>query len=194
MPRKLIYSLPCMLLAACADTSDKYRDIQHLEMPPTLAIEHTANATEVEAESEMTPRKNSLLDGIERLIEKDGKPVMRINTRLDRAWDLTETALKLADVEVLDKNRNELTFLVNYDPDRSGLIGLLTSQYDEAYYTLTLTEAVTGIEVSAKLAEKGAYGDSQEGFEDASAELIKRLHQVLQEKVINRNDKDKGDS
>ncbi|MGZ5000235.1 MAG: hypothetical protein ACXV7F_08040 [Methylomonas sp.] len=193
MSRKLIYSLPCLLLAACADTSDKYRDIQHLEMPPTLAIEHT-NTGPAEVESEMTPRKKSLLDGIERLVEKDGKPIMQINTRLDRAWDLTETALKLANIEVMDKNRNELTFQVNYDPDGSGLMSLFTGQYDEASYTLTLTEAVTGIEVGAKLAEKGAYGESQEGYNDASAELIKRLHQVLQEKVITRENKENGDS
>ncbi len=189
MFRKLIYSLPCVLLAACADTSDKYRDIQHLELPPTLAIEHTASAP-VETESQTTPRKKSILEGIEQLAEKDGKPILQINTRLDKAWELTETALKLADIEILDKNRNELTFQVNYDPDGSGLLTLFNDQYYPADYTLTVTEAITGIEVSAKLAEKAVNGETQHGYNDASAELIKRLHQVLQEKIINRGNKD----
>lgn len=195
MPRKLIYSLPCVLLAACADTSDKYRDIQHLEMPPTLVIEHTNSApVEPETVSDSVTTKKSLLEGIEQLVEKDGKPILQINTRLDRAWDLTDTALKLASIEVLDKNRNELTFQVSYDPDGRGLLSLLTNQYDEASYTLTLKEATTGIEVSAKLAQKGVYGESQEGYNDASSELIKKLHQVLQDKVINRENKDSGES
>lgn len=195
MPRKLIYSLPCVLLAACADTSDKYRDIQHLEMPPMLVIEHTNSApVEPETVSDSVTTKKSLLEGIEQLVEKDGKPILQINTRLDRAWDLTDTALKLASIEVLDKNRNELTFQVSYDPDGRGLLSLLANQYDEASYTLTLKEATTGIEVSAKLAQKGVYGESQEGYDDASSELIKKLHQVLQDKVINRENKDSGES
>ncbi|MDD1621784.1 MAG: outer membrane protein assembly factor BamC [Methylococcaceae bacterium] len=193
MPRKLIYSLPCVLLAACADTSDKYRDIQHLEMPPTLIIEHTASAptetsdTPTETISGKATKKKSILEGIEQLAEKDGKPILQINTRLDRAWDLTETALKLADIEILDKNRNDLSFQVNYDPDARGLLNFFSNQYDAANYALSLKEATSGIEVSAKLAQKTANGETQESAHDASDELIKRLHQVLQEKVINRD-------
>lgn len=193
MPRKLFYSLPCLLLAACADTSEKYRDTHHLELPPTLAIEHT-NSTPAETSDSPTEtvsskpsKKKSILEGIEQLAEKEGKPILQINTRLDRAWDLTETALKLADIEILDKNRNDLSFQVNYDPDARGLLNFFNNQYEAADYTLTLKEAISGIEVSARLAQKSSNGEPQEGNNDASAELIKRLHQVLQEKIINRD-------
>jgi uncharacterized lipoprotein len=188
MPRKLFYSLPCLLLAACADTSEKYRDTHHLEMPPTLAVEHT-NSPPVETETvgDNVAKKKSILEGVEQLAEKDGKPILQINTRLDRAWDLTETALQLANIEVLDKNRNDLSFQVNYDPDGHALINLFNNQYDAEDYTLTLKEANTGIEVSARLVRKTANSETQEGDNDASAELIKRLHQVLQEKIINRD-------
>lgn len=186
MVRKLLYGLPYFLLAACADTSDKYRDIQHLEMPPTLAIEHT-NSTPAETDSGKALQKKSLLDGIEQLVEQDGKPILQIKTRLARAWDLTETALQLANIETLDKNRNALTFQVNYDPDGSGFASLLNNEYDAEDYTLTLKDGIAGVEVHAELAKQAANGDSQEGDNDASAELIKRLHQVLQEKVLNRD-------
>lgn len=191
MQRKLIYSLPCVLLVACADTSDKYRDIQHLELPPTLAIEHTQRAAEESETSEVDKpiaKKKSILDGVEQLTEKDGKPILLINTRLDRAWDLTETAIKLADIEVLDRNRNDLSIQVTYDPDGGGFISLLNNQV--ADYTLNLKATSDGIEVSAKLAEKTASGDPQTGFDDASGQLIKRLHQVLQDKVLNRDNND----
>lgn len=194
MSRKVIYSLPYLLLAACADTSEKYRDTHHLELPPTLAIEHTHGSTDEPAENAVDttakPRatKKSILDGIEQLTEKDGKPILQIKTRLERAWDLTETALKLADIPVLDKNRNEQTIQVTFDPDGDSFISLLNNQYEAADYTLNLKEALSdGIEVSAKLSEKTSGGEPQTNTNDASAELIKRLHQVLQDKVLNRD-------
>lgn len=184
MLRKLIYALPCLALAACADNASKYRDTQHLELPPTLAIEHTHN-TEEEVDDKPVSKRKSLLTGLEELSEKDGRPMLLIKTQPDRAWDLIETALKLGNIEVLDKNRNAQLFQVNYDPDGGGFFSMFSNQYESADYTLTLKEGILGVEVGAKLTATAKNEENE--VKDASAELIKQLHQIVQDKIINRN-------
>jgi len=201
MVRKLLYGLPYFLLAACADTSDKYRDTHHLELPPTLAIEHTNTAPaepdtlakpKTESGSETTAQKsaNSELDKLILLVGSEEKPTLQMKTRFDRAWDLVERGLQLAEVEVVDKNRDIGVMRVRYVADGQGkgrrFINSITSffsdKFEDTEYTLTLDKdkRITDIRVDKVASAKPADGNGEESFNnDDSASLVKLLHKTI---------------
>lgn len=188
MLKNLVYALPALLLIGCADTSDRYRDIHQLELPPELPIEHT-HAQPAVAADDLKP-KVSPLSGIVDFQDDDIKPILTLKTRPDRAWDMVAVALKISNIEVLDKNREENRFQVRYDPDTAGkeesLLDIFSSDnYAEAEYTITLKEDISGISVNTALGKP----DQLEFGKDASAELVRFLHKVIDEKIINRDPK-----
>ena len=185
----LLTGLPCVLLAGCADTPDsRYRDIKHLELPPILAIEHHPQpaAETPAATAASSTKKKSVLEGIAQLIEKDGKQQMQLKTRPERAWELTDTALQLAGVEILDKNRSALSFKVRFDPDGKGFMAWLNDQYQTADYAISVKEELAGTTVQATLINPETLEVNQEPPTDSSNALMEKLHSTLQEKVINR--------
>lgn len=189
--RNLTYGLPCLLLTACADAPDKYRDTHHLELPPVLPIEHT-NPQPALAADDLKPR--SALANLMAFTDEAGKPLLTLKTRTDRAWEIVATALKISNIEVLDKNQEDQRFQVRYDPDTSGKdIGLLRSlfnnNYDEAEYTIKLKDERGGVIVDARLSKP----DGLEFGEDGSAELIRLLHKTIDEKILNREPDKKAD-
>lgn len=190
--RTLTYGLPCLLLTACADAPDKYRDIHHLELPPVLPIEHT-NPQPAVAIDDLKPK--SALANLMAFTDDSAKPLLTLKTRPDRAWEMVATALKISDIDVLDKNQEEHFFRVRYDPDTSGkdvglLRSLLNNNYDEAEYTIKLKDESTGIIVNVSLSQT----DNQEVGKDGSAELLRLLHKVIDEKIINREPEKKTDN
>lgn len=185
MLKHLVYGLPALCLFGCADTSERYRDTLHLELPPELPIEHTQTQAAVGTD-DFKPRSSSLIGLI--AFEDDGsKPVLTLKTRPDRAWDMVLVALKISNIEVLDKNREENKLQVRYDPDTAGqeqsLLDIFSSDnFAEAEYTVSLKEDILGIRINTALSKPGEleYG------EDGSAELVRFLHKVIDEKIINR--------
>ncbi len=186
MLKNWVYGLPVLGLIACTDTSSRYRDTHLLEMPPEMPIEHTHAQTAIEA-TDMKP-KTSPLAGL-MVFEDDGeKPVLKLKTRPDRAWDMVVVALKISNIKVLDKNREENRIQVSYDPDSAGkeesIFDIFSSDtYPEADYTLTLKDGLEGVAVNAVLSKP----DQLESGQDASAELIRYLHKTIDEKIINRD-------
>lgn len=185
MLKKLAYGLPVLLLTGCADTSDRYRDTQHLELPPELPIEHTHSQTAI-AENDLKP-KTSALSGLMSFEDHETKPKLALKTRPDRAWEIVSTALKLSGLEVLDKNRELNRFQVKYDADNTeGEEGnvldiFLNNDYEDSEYVITLKEEILGVMVHAELSK------SDEFAEDGSAVLIRLLHKIIDEKIINRD-------
>jgi uncharacterized lipoprotein len=185
MLKKLAYGLPVLLLMGCADTSDRYRDTQHLELPPELPIEHTHSQTAI-AENDLKPQ-TSALSGLLSFEDHETKPKLALKTRPDRAWEIVSTALKLSGLEVLDKNRELNRFQVKYDADNTeGEEGnvldiFLNNDYEDSEYVITLKEEILGVMVNAELSK------SDEFAEDGSAVLIRLLHKIIDEKIINRD-------
>ncbi len=185
MLKKLAYGLPILLLGGCADTSDRYRDTQHLELPPELPIEHTHSQTAI-AENDLKP-KTSALSGLMSFEDHETKPKLALKTRPDRAWEIVSTALKLSGLEVLDKNRELNRFQVKYDADNTeGEEGnvldiFLNNDYEDSEYVITLKEEILGVMVHAELSKQDEFA------EDGSAVLIRLLHKIIDEKIINRD-------
>lgn len=182
----LAYGLPALLLVACADTSDRYRDVRQLELPPELPIEHTHTQPAIVAD-EMVSRSSSPLAGMMAFRDDGSKPVLTLKTRPERAWDMVAVALKLGDIEVLDKNREANRFQVRFDPDTAGkeesVLDIFASDdYEEAEYTIILKEDIQGVAVNAALSKP----EQSDSVKDASPELLRFLHKTIDEKIINR--------
>lgn len=199
MPNKLLYCLPWLLLAGCADTTEKYRDITHLERPPTLAIEASAIAQAADTEAAAKPKTesraetaptNSELDNLILLAGSENHPTLQLKTRFDRAWDLVDRALQLAEIEVADKNRDAGVFRVRYVEGGQGkgrrFINSVTSFFSDTFedieYTLTLDKdrRITEIRVAKIAPPKEIAGNGEEAFNnDDSASLIKLLQKTI---------------
>lgn len=185
MLKKLAYGLPALLIVGCADTSERYKDTQHLELPPELPIEHS-HTQPVIAENDLKP-KTSALAGLMVFEEHELKPKLTLKTRPERAWEIISTALKISNIEVQDKNREQKRFQVKYDADNTeGEEGnildiFLNNDYEDSEYVITLKEEIQGVMVNAELSK------ADEFAEDGSATLIRLLHKIIDEKIINRD-------
>jgi uncharacterized lipoprotein len=195
MRKTTTLTLPCLslLLVACADSPDKYRDIKHLETPPTLAIERntstpvkssrSSSTTTTASTSETNSKSASDLDKLIYITGDDQQPVLQLKTRFDRAWDLLERGLQLAEIEVIDKNRYEGKIRVNYiagqEATDKGLISSIGSLFGgkESEYTLTLDKdsKITGIHIN-KVATNEKL---QDGTEDMSTNDAAQLAALL---------------
>ncbi|MBS4051259.1 MAG: hypothetical protein KGZ69_08650 [Methylomonas sp.] len=188
MSKHLIIGLPMLLLLGCADTSDRYRDTHQLELPPELPIEHT-HAQPAVAPDDLQPKaaKTSPLENLMDFKDDGEKPLLTLKTRPDRAWEMVVVALKISNIEVLDKNREENRIQVRFDPDTGGreprvLDVFFNDDYAEAEYTISLKEDITGMAVNAVLGKP----DKLEYGEDGSAHLLRLLHKTIDEKIIHR--------
>jgi len=184
MLKKMAYGLLALLIVGCADTSERYKDTQHLEFPPDLPIEHTQTQPVI-AENDLKP-KTSALAGLMAFEDNESKPKLTLKTRPERDWEIVSTALKITNMEVLDKNREVNRFQVMYDPDTGGeeesvLDLFFNNDYEEAEYVITMKEDILGMVVNAELAKPDGAG------EDGSAQLIRLLHKTIDKKIINRD-------
>lgn len=187
MSKHLIYGLPALLLLGCADTSDRYRDTHHLEMPPELPIEHTQSQPAL-SQDDLKPKTSQLADLLD--FQDDGaQPKLTLKTRPDRAWEMVMVALKISNIVVLDKNREENRIQVRYDPDTEGeeegiLDAIFNNDYPEADYFIALNESSLGMVVHVELSKP----DQLEDGEDGSARLVRLLHKTIDKKIINREE------
>ena len=127
------------------------------------------------------------------------KPVMKIKKLFDRSWILVEQALKLSEIEITDKNREQGFFYVNFDPDAQGskdteLIDSVSffffeDEYEAAAYKLIVKWNETDTEVTAELANQintDLLDDDEdkedfEGSIDGGAELLKKLYKTIRD-------------
>ncbi len=196
MRKTTLYTLPfvSLLLVACADSPDKYRDIKHLEMPPTLAIERNTStpvkssrssaASTSTSNSETKPKSASDLDKLIYITGDDQHPVLQLKTRFDRAWDLINHGLQIAEIEVIDKSRDEGKIRVRYLAGQEtkgnsfiSSIGSLFSGKDSEYaLTLDKDSKITGVHI-----DKVATNENlQDGAEDISTNDAAKLASLLQ--------------
>lgn len=196
MRKTTLYTLPCvsLLLVACADSPDKYRDIKHLEMPPTLAIERNTStpvkssrssaASTSTSNSETKPKSASDLDKLIYITGDDQHPVLQLKTRFDRAWDLINHGLQIAEIEVIDKSRDEgkirVRYLAGQETKGNSFISSIGSLFGgkDSEYNLTLDKdsKITGVHI-----DKVATNENlQDGAEDISTNDAAKLASLLQ--------------
>jgi outer membrane protein assembly factor BamC len=189
-----------LVLVSCAETEkSRYKDTSHLEMPPELEIIETEKV----AVSEYEKLTNTGL-GDDVLYEGSAgePPVMKIKKLFDRSWDLIEQALKLSEIEITDKNREQGFFYVNFDPDArdskdAGILDgmsffffvFFVDEYAAAAYKLKVGWAETNTEVTAELVDQvntDLLDDDEdmedfEGSVDDGAMLLKKLYKTIRD-------------
>ncbi|MEY4211393.1 MAG: hypothetical protein RLZ92_1774 [Pseudomonadota bacterium] len=191
------FSLLCLslLVVACADSPEKYRDIKHLEMPPTLAIERNTSApvkssrgsASSTSTSNSDTKSTSDLDKLIYITGDDQHPVLQLKTRFDRAWDLINHGLQLAEIEVIEKKQAEGKIRVRYiagqETKGEGLISSISSLFgsSESEYTLTLDKdsKITGVHID-KLESNEKL---QDGAEDIGTNDAAKLADLLQKTI-----------
>jgi len=198
MVKKIVYGMPYIFLVACATPTEKYRDIKHLEMPPTLGIEHTStsgsdsnNNGRYRSEGKSTTQNSGASD-LENLILLAGsetKPKLELKTRFDRAWDLVNNALRLTKIEVVEKNKDNGVFHVQYLASEQGkgekkgstIFSFFTDKFENAHYTITVDKdkKITDVRVDKDINPEHD-ADEQDGL-DESASLVKLLHKTILE-------------
>lgn len=177
---KILLLFTSLLLIACSDVkSTRYKDTSHLELPPMMEIVKKPKTVVVETDDvEQTGLgSNVSLGGSEQF------PVIKIKKLFDRSWVLVEQALKLSEIEITDKNREQGVFYVLYDPDvkKSGDTNVIDSMtfflfkddYAEATYKLNVAWKETATEVSVELADviSTEMLDDQEDLEEAEGSV-----------------------
>lgn len=200
MRKTTAFTLPylSLLLVACADSPDKYRDIKHLEMPPTLAIERNTSApvkssrnstssTSTSSSETKSKPANSDLDKLIYLTGDDQHPVLQLKTRFDRAWDLINHGLQLAEIEVVDKNHDEGKIRVRYVADQaskgrgfvSSVTSFFTDKFEDTEYTLTLDKdsRTTGVHID-KVTSSDKSAEGTESFNNNDAKALATLLQT----------------
>lgn len=190
MRKTTAFTLPCLslLLVACADSPDKYRDIKHLEMPPTLAIERNTSAPVKSSRNSETKQKSaSDLDKLIYITGDDQHPVLQLKTRFDRAWDLINHGLQLAEIEVVEKNLLERKIVVRYvagqESKANGFISSIGSLFSnrDSEYTLTLDKdsKITGVHIDKVATDEKL----QDGAEYSSNNDASSLATLLQKTI-----------
>ena len=185
-------SLISFVLISCAEgEKSRYKDISHLEMPPEMEIAETEPVVVGEYEK----LTNTGLGDDVSYTGSDESPVMKIKKLFDRSWVLLEQALKLSEIEITDKNREQGVFYVNFDPDArdskdSELIDSVSFFFfegDAAAYKLKVEWRETDTEVTAELVEQDNTdildddkGDFDESF-DGGSKLLKRLYRTIRD-------------
>jgi hypothetical protein len=185
-----------LLLAACSSPPDRYRDTQHLELPPTLVIEHHGNqpvdADEPLAKALAKP-KNSLMALL--VFNDDEKnPSLMLKTRLERAWDLVLTAIKVTEaMQLVDQSHDDAKFEVIFDADHvSDDVGffqeLMNNRYEPIKYTITLVSRRTE-EIVVEVVPSDP-GDAKES-DNGSAQLKRVLAKTIENKILDRANRPK---
>lgn len=184
--------MPYFFLIACSDVPDKYRDTKHLEMPPTLAIEHhsgTVFESEADIQSKLETKEATTLSDLEKLVKIVGpeqKPRLQLKAGFDRSWDLVNNALRLAEIDIIENNRDQATLQVHYEADAknkggtvfTALGNLFNSDSDDKVYTISLDKDKTITETKiSKTVNKNS--DTNKPTPDDSAILVRLIHQTI---------------
>ena len=122
----------------------------------------------------------------------------KIKKLVDRSWALVEQALKLSEIEITDKNREEGVFYVLFDPDNQNsgdsestdsiTLFFFNDEYDEAAYQISVAWIETDTEVRAELVKQidsDLLDDEDEvdfeGSVDGGAMLLKALYKTIRD-------------
>lgn len=191
MQRKLNAGLVCLLALGCSPAADKYRDLKHLEVPPTLPIEHVNGPAATGTEStfgraEQTAETRDLEKLVMLAGDKD-KPVLMLKAGFDRSWELVVKALEQTDIEMTEVKRDDGTIRVRYvadkqDGGRSSLFSMFSSPTDTEYQ-IKIAKGQRPTEVSArKLVD--AEQEQEDAVDTVNANDAASLIRLLQKTII----------
>ena len=137
--------------------------------------------------SETKPKSPSDLDKLIYITGDDQHPILQLKTRFDRAWDLINHGLQLAEIEVVEKNLLERKIIVRYvagqENQANGFISSIGSLFNnrDSEYTLTLDKdsKITGVHIDKVATDEKL----QDGAEYSSNNDATSLATLLQKTI-----------
>ncbi len=187
-----VFLIP-VLVTACSDIkATKYQDISDLEIPPEMVI---VEKPKVLIEDSEVIKKTGLGKSVS-LAGLGKEHVIKIKKTFERSWAIVEQALKLNEIEITDKNRDEGVFYVLFDPDAKQAGSQITEtitffffedEYVEAAYKLTVVWRDSDTEVTVELIDQVSndiLDDGEDEFEDtidAGTKLLKTLYKTIKD-------------
>lgn len=189
-----------LLIVACSDSKNtRYQDTSHLEIPPEMEIVETPKAIVEDKDKDKVKvkvKESGLGDEV-LLVGSAKKPVIKIKKLFDRSWNIVEQALKLNEIDVTDKNREQGVFYVLFDPDvlpandpelmDKVTFFLFQDDFEEETYKVTVIWRESDTEISAELVEQlntdllDDDEDGSEGSVDEGAKLINTLYKTIRD-------------
>lgn len=189
MKTTTIIYLALFLLACSGIPKNNYKDTRNLEFPPTLK----ANKNKAPKLPHQDQKKG--LGDLVSWATNTERPVLLLNKTFPRAWIIVAKALATNNIDIIDQNRNEGVYFVNYDTTgyTSKFLDffLFRGQHKKIHYKLTLLAKDAKIEIvaTAEAPESSnilfANEDELEEFEVTATTLIKTLFKTMRDDLLN---------
>jgi uncharacterized lipoprotein len=214
-------SLALIALSGCADNGTKYRDTSELEKPPELEIINnttesatdeakannhatqsvsetkTADAVAASPETDKDKPADTEEKGLGDVVKLTDDSHLLLILSFDEAWRQVTKALRLAGIEISDRNLEKGQYYVEFDLDYAELKngekpGFLSSlfnddKYPKARYLLTFTNTSEGTVIKTEFLEftvsqADEQADSFPADKGVSV-LLKKLYTTLHDDV-----------
>jgi uncharacterized lipoprotein len=192
-----------LCLSACGTVEDsRYRDTSKLEMPPNLQTGRESIQQEAAGEEEVI-REDKARKGLGSSVFMSASepPELKLKQPFDIAWNTLASAFRQNNLEIKDRDRDKGLYYVAFDPDdyvpadesvldRMG--NMLTDDYSEAVYVLTVTSEDSESKITAAKAgsaeQGGLIGSMDENEKPDGAErLMSFLYQALRDEWVEKD-------
>lgn len=184
----VLVSVSCLYVLACAPPR-QYQDNSSLEKPPQLAV----NKTKYTVDDSVTDIAKGLGDKVS-LTDN----VLLLKQPFNSAWGTLEQALKLNNIAITDRNREQGRYYVQYDPDEvedkaEGFLAqasffIFQDEYERLPYVLQMVQSSEGVKIKATAIDADKSFDLLDDGEDltydtsknrASEILLRNLYRTL---------------
>jgi uncharacterized lipoprotein len=175
--QRLIYSLLLVTaLVACSTNDSRYKDISHLEHPPTLPSNPSGESYALDDSRIERTKPSQGLSSTVYLVED--KPLqLRMKMPIDKAWYALAQAIKQSDTKITDYDRSKKVYYLAYGETGGGFFGLFSSDKKPSYL-LALKEHGKETVVIARLAP-----EQENPSEDESEKLLRSLYEILHDEL-----------
>jgi len=138
--QRVVYSLLLVTaVVACSTNDSRYKDISHLEQPPTLPSNPSGESYAVDDSRIERTRASQGLSSTVYLVED--KPLqIRIKMPIDKAWYALAQAIKQSGMKVTDYDRGKKVYYVQYGEAQTGLLESFLMESPKVNYILALKE------------------------------------------------------
>jgi uncharacterized lipoprotein len=183
MQRLIKSILLTTVLVSCGTATDsRYKDISHLERPPTLAANPTYNPSEAYTADDSRIEKKSETIGLgDKVYLTEATPLqLRIKMPIDKAWYALAQALKQSAFKITDYDRDKKIYYISSGESSDGFFSFLSSN-TKINYVLSMKGSGNETAVMANLASEQSGASNQEGSD--TEKVLRNLYAILHDEL-----------
>jgi hypothetical protein len=175
--------LTAVLVSCGTPTDSRYKDLSHLERPPTLAANPTYNASEAYTADDSRIEKRSEKIGLgDTVYLTEATPLqLRIRMPIDKAWYALAQGLKQSSFKITDYDRDKKIYYISSGESSDGFFSFLSSD-KKINYVLSMKGSGNETAVMANLAaEQSGASENQEGND--TEKVLRNLYAILHDEL-----------